>query len=146
MNYTMEIQPAQRLTDERDLKELLRRADLEAEQRTRDATTKAHVTKGTYNDGLQTKIQEQVNKAFKEYGKQAATPIGKLSVSSSLQTRGKRRLEDIDDETFVRGLTQPITLNLDDEIGGTGNGRRLDEVDDETFIRSITEPVTMTLD
>jgi hypothetical protein len=129
------------LVDERELKELLRRADIEAEQCKTRITPRAP----RYNDSLQKMIQAKVNRTFEEYGKQAAAPTGKSSASSSLQTRGKRRLEDISDEDFIRGLTQPTALNLDERPDSTGSTRRLADISDEDFIKSITEPVVLDL-
>lgn len=52
------------------------------------------------------------------------------------------RLEDISDETFIRGLTQPAELNLDDEA----RFKSLGTIDDETLIRGLTNPSTLNLD
>lgn len=141
LHHSMETVPGQIMNSEREIEELLRRADSECEQRTKTGTTTTPKAP-RYNDSLQKMIQTKVNRAFEEYGKQAATPTGKLSVSSSLQTRGKKRLEDISDEDFIRGLIAPTVLNLDE---GQSSTRTVDSLDDDTFIRSITQPIVLDL-
>ena len=136
MGNFMETLPGQCQNSKREIEELIRQADAECKSR----MGKAPSSKTTHNDSLQTRIQKLVDASFDRFSKQSGRRPGTPARPAS----GRRRLRDIDDATFIRGITQPITLELDDEGGGTG--KRLADVDDATFIKSITNPTVMDLD
>ena len=137
MNH-METLPGKDWTDERTLKDLLERADRECEKRSHTPSTPAPKprTKPRFNDEAQEWIQARVNAAFERYTRQ---PIGIDSVG-----RGRgQRLENISDADFVRLLTEPQQLDLDET---PDTHRKLEDLSDESFIEALTRPTMMNID
>ncbi|WP_028895090.1 hypothetical protein [Syntrophorhabdus aromaticivorans] len=138
MNY-MKMVEGQNMTDERTLQDLLKRADAECEERSAATPStpppKAR-TKPHFNDEAQRWIQTRVNAAFERYTRKPA----------DLDRVGKgrtKRLADISDADFIRALTEPQQLDLD-EVPTTG--RKLEDIDDATFAKALTDPVTTNID
>jgi hypothetical protein len=71
--------------------------------------------------------------------------IDRLKKPGQAGTKSGLRLGDIDDDTLIRGLTEPVTLDLSDRPSHERPRRTLDQIDDEAFVRSITNPATMDL-
>lgn len=137
MNH-MKMVEGKNMTGEKELEELLKRANEECEKRSHTPSTPAPKprTKPRFNDEAQEWIQARVNAAFERYTRQ---PIGIDSVGKA---RG-RRLQDISDEDFIRALTEPQQLDLDET---SSTHRNLSDIDDATFVNGLTNPVTTDID
>ena len=137
MNY-MKMVEGQNMTGEKELEELLKRANEECEKRSHTPSTPAPKprTKPRFNDEAQEWIQARVNAAFERYTRQ---PIGIDSVG-----RGRgQRLENLSDADFVRLLTEPQQLDLDET---PDTHRKLEDLSDESFIEALTRPTMMNID
>lgn len=148
----LHTQTGQNQTDERQLRELLRKADEECAQRVRAAGGSAEVPKTTgkvkahYNDAMQTSIQNRVNETFDRLRKPTTPGASRPSTTGSGTATGKaRRIQDIDDETLVRSITDPMMMNLDERADYRESGRSLNSLTDDEFIRALTDPATMDL-
>lgn len=102
------------MNDERELKELLHRADVECEQR---MTARGHTAPKTnarprHNDRLQTHVQQLVTRSFAEAMKRPTGTSKPSTAGTATPTGRTRRLADIDDDTLIRGITEPAMLDL----------------------------------
>ena len=138
MNY-MKMVEGKNMTGEKELEELLRRADEECEKRSHTPNTPATPgtrTKPRFNDEAQERIQQEVDAAFRRHERRPA----------DLDRVGKgrtKRLADISDEDFIRCLTEPQQLDLDET---PSTHRKLEDIDDATFAKALTDPVTTNID
>ncbi|WP_028895395.1 hypothetical protein [Syntrophorhabdus aromaticivorans] len=139
MNH-METLPGKDWTDERELKELLKRADVECERRAHGRAPKSSApkarTKPHFDDPLQEWFRAQAYAALRRHERRPA----------DLDRVGKgrtKRLADISDEDFIRCLTEPQQLDLDET---PSTHRKLEDIDDATFAKALTDPVTTNID
>lgn len=95
-----------------------------------------------YNDRLQDHIQQLVNRSFAAMKRPTGggTPSGTVSGAPAGRAR---RIQDIDDETLVRGLTDPIIFYLDE--GHQRPARTLNSLDDDELARALTNPKALDL-
>lgn len=145
MQNRMMVLPGQILNGEREIEELLKRADLECEQRMKAKGTAAPKATGKshYNDALQTRIQTMVNRAFNEARKRPAASAG-ANAAGSGAPKQKIRLEDISDDVLIRSITEPTIIDLD-KSDHQGPRRSLSSLDDDELSRVIMDPKVLDL-
>lgn len=119
MLHHMEVVPGVTMNDEKELKELLHRADVECERRMKASGTIPKVkgkVQPRYNDRLQDHIQQLVNRSFAEARKRPTGTAGfrPSGTLSEVRTGKTRRLEDIPDDVLIRSICEPTILDLDE--------------------------------
>ena len=136
MNH-METLPGKDWTDERELKDLLERADRECAHRAHGKAPKSPApdtrSEAHFNDETQEWFRAQAIASLRRYERRPVPP-------PSVPKGRTKRLENLSDEDFIKALTSPQQLDLDET---PDTRRNLSDVDDATFVNGLTRPTML---